>query len=514
MWRDRGDVFSPEARDLVSVRWEGALSTTRVALPSELSFSAVQILGGIEMTLLCPDCFTNIGLSRRLAEIRPQYDEGQCSFHSRRKGVPIEAVAELVDLVFRANYTYAGADYIDHDPDEPGYYSVRGADLIDTLQELTAAEDESVTQALVDQLIEDDFYLPQRGEEPFYSEEFRYERINDDGGHGVLWERFCQTVTYEQRFLNSEVADLLGEIFQRIHLQRTEDRRSPVRLVAVQDNLRILRARLVTEPELAAVARDPQAQLGPPPRRLGKSNRMNPAGIPAFYGSLDLETCLAELRPTVGCKVAYAEFRPARDILLLDTTLFSAPPRELNLFSVDHVRRLAQWRFMQRFMFEIAKPISPNDEPFDYVATQVVAEYLNKIHLFGVGRTKRTIDGIIYRSAQRPEGGINIVLLGDAGRVEPGLGTPPSSSQRAPRGAWRSQGITLVQELRADSIPILDSQRTPSPPAGLELVADSLASIDIEAATYTPGPKTPARFWAIESDYERLSVDTNDDVPF
>jgi len=466
------------------------------------------------MILLCPDCFGNKGLGRRLAEIRPRYDEGRCSYHPRRKGIPIDAVAELVDVVFRANYTYAGVDALDYDPDDPGYYNRRGADLIDTVQDLTIAEDDEITRALVEQLIEDDFYLPQRGEEPFYSEEFRYARIDDDGGHGVLWERFCQTVTYEQRFLNSEVADLLGEIFERIHLQRTADRRPPVRVITASDELRIFRARLVNDEDLAAIALDPQGQLGAPPRRMGKANRMNPAGIPAFYGAMDVRTCVSELRPTVGAKVAYAAFKPARDLVLLDTTMFAAPPKELNLFSSDHVRRLAQWRFMQRFMFEIAKPISPNDEPFDYVATQVVAEYLNKIHLVRVGRSKRMIDGIVYRSAQRPDGGVNIVLMGDAGRVEPGPGADDAPTRKKQRGAWRTQGLTVVQELGAGWTPILETQRTPLPPAGLHLVPDTLVSIEIDAAEYTPSEPTPARFWPVESIDEPLAVGPKDSVPF
>lgn len=462
------------------------------------------------MTLLCPDCFGNKGLGRRVAEIRPRYDEGRCSFHPGRKGVPIEAVAELVDIVFRANYTFAGADYLDYDPDDPGYYQSRGADLQDTVQELAEADDEVINQTLVEQLIADDFYLPQRGEDPFYDEQFRYERINDDGGHGVLWERYCQIVTYEQRFLNPEVSDLLGEIFKHIHLQKTVDRRPPVKVVTPQDNLRIHRARPVTDAELSAVARDPQGQMGPPPKRLGKSNRMNPAGIPAFYGALDLKTCVAELRPSVGARIAFGIFTPVRELVLLDTTLFSAPPKELNLFAADHVRRLAQWRFMQRFMFEIAKPISPSDEPFDYIPTQIVAEYLNKIHRVRIGRSKRPIDGIIYRSAQRPDGGVNIVLLGDAGRVESGSGA--AKTPKRSKVAWRMQGLTLVQELGQGSTAML-AQRASPPSPGLALVADTLASVEIKAAEYESSELTPARFWLIE---EPLTDDSDpvDDLPF
>lgn len=179
------------------------------------------------MSLLCPKCFDDKGLKRRLVEIRPEYDEGFCTFHPRYKGIPVEAVAALVDDVFRANYTFAGVDSL-NDPDDPGAVLLRGDFLSETVRTLTQVDDLDILQALIDQLIEDDFYLPQRGEDPFYDESFRYERINNDGGHGALWERFCQTVTYEQRFTNPAVEDLLGEIFKDIHLQRDVGRRPPV----------------------------------------------------------------------------------------------------------------------------------------------------------------------------------------------------------------------------------------------------------------------------------------------
>lgn len=302
------------------------------------------------LALLCPYCFEDKGLQRRLIEIRPRFDDGFCDRHSRRKGIPIEAVAELIDEVFRANFTFAGADWIPGDEEEPGHYGPRrGAYLAELIEEITGAEDSDVAEAVTGQLIEDDFYWPGDGESAFYEEDQRYERIlDDDGGHGAIWDRFCQTVTYEQRFLNPEVTDLLGELFKHIHLQRDEAKRSPLYLATPADGLRIFRARPVNEAELKAVQSDPEGELGPPPRRLGRSNRMNPAGIPAFYGALDLKTCITELRPVVGSEVVYAEFTLLRDVVVLDTTRFSAAPRELNMFARDHVRRLTQWRVNRR----------------------------------------------------------------------------------------------------------------------------------------------------------------------
>lgn len=387
---------------------------------TELADYVAAVSKGRPVTLLCPYCFADLGLRRRLVEVRPQHDEGACDHHPSRKGIPIEAVAEIVDEVFRANFTFGGVDDVPYDPDEPaGYGRQLGQDLTQTIWDLTQPEDDEIANALVAQLIEDDFYQPQRGEEAFYDDvDMRYERItDDDGGHGALWNRFCHTVTHEQRFMNAEVSELLGEIFRHIHLQADTARNHPVYVLRAAENRRLFRARIAGPEDRGKIQENPAAGLGPPPRRLDKPNRMNPSGIAAFYAAFDLDTCVSELRPLVGAEVVFAQFELVRDVVVLDTTRFAAPPKELNLFARDHVRRLGQWRFMQRFMAEIAKPISPGDEHLDYVPTQVVAEFLNRIHEVRIGKQVRPIEGILYRSAQHPEG-VNIVMLGDAAVVK------------------------------------------------------------------------------------------------
>ncbi len=56
------------------------------------------------MTLLCPHCFSNKGLQQRLIEIRPSFSDDRCTFHPNLKGIPVKAVARIIDDVFRNNY--------------------------------------------------------------------------------------------------------------------------------------------------------------------------------------------------------------------------------------------------------------------------------------------------------------------------------------------------------------------------------------------------------------------------
>lgn len=371
------------------------------------------------MTLLCPDCFDNVGLKRRLIEVRPQYENEKCTYHPTKKGIPIEDVCQIIDEVFRNNYTIGGGDYQYYDPEEhESYFTSRGESLDQVVWGLVDPVSEDIAEAVVQQLVEGDNYWPPDGEEPFYSTEFNYERVDSGtGNHARIWQRFCESIVHEQRFFNSEASGLLEEIFDRIHIQRDRARRSPVYELLPEDGRHFHRARVVTSADLKKVKEDPAGQLGPPPRRLGKPNRMNPSGVRAFYGSFDRTTCISELRPDVGEQVAVATFEILRPIVVLDMTRFVSPPKETNLFMRDHNRRLSQWRFMQRFMIEMSKPISKGEEHLDYVPTQVVAEYLNRVYKFRLKKDLRNIDAIIYASAQRPTG-VNIVILGDAAFVK------------------------------------------------------------------------------------------------
>jgi hypothetical protein len=395
------------------------------------------------MILMCPDCFSNNGLKRRLVEIRPDYNSGPCDYHPSKKGIPLSAIAAIVDPVFRNNYGLAEDEpYFSTDSDDDRvYFRQGGNDLRDTLQGLTGVDDVQAGP-LIAQLIEDDDYWPQDGGEAFYDEQYGYSRLHGgDGGNGHLWQRFCQEVVHGRRFFSDSAKQALATIFEKIHLQRDVSKRYPVYLLepgTAAGQQPFFRARIVNSEELKAIAADPVGRMGAAPPRSGRANRMNPSGIQAFYGSFEEETCLSELRPLVGDTVAIARFEIRRPLCILDTTRFETPPKELNIFARDHIRRLGQWRFMQRFMTEIARPISKDDEHLDYVPTQVVAEYLNREHFVHIGENRRHIDAIIYESAQNPPGQ-NIVFLGDAAMAE----RPSPSSGKGPTSPTSSFDLDL-----------------------------------------------------------------------
>ena len=111
---------------------------------------------------------------------------------------------------------------------------------------------------------------------------------------------------------------------------------------------------------------------------------MLPAGIRALCGAFDMQTGIAELRPTVGKTVIGGEFTPARPHIILDTTRFERRPKEQDPFSKSHLQQpqLRLRTFMQQFMYEIAPHHLPGSERLECVPTQEVGEYLVGRHTF------------------------------------------------------------------------------------------------------------------------------------
>ena len=327
--------------------------------------------------LVCPDCFEAEGLQKRIVEIRPQFDEGKCDHHETKKGVPTTEVAEILREVIENNYHHSGFDH----NGEP-----TGDDLISVLYELTETDNHDVIEALQAALIEGDTWWPGDGDEAFFSDEAGYSKITQyqDDGRSAKWSNFRQEIVSRRRFFSVQAKVILSELFDGLHLLR-DNRNEPAIRTFEAGSLTLFRGRKANSlAERRRIEEAPAKELGPPPEKLRGAGRMNPSGIPVFYGAFDIETSLAELRPAVGETVVAAEFDLLQPIIVLDTTKFESPPKPLNTFAKAYNERLSLWGFMAEFMTEISLPCLPNDEHLDYIPTQVVAEYLVHEHLVKV----------------------------------------------------------------------------------------------------------------------------------
>ena len=274
---------------------------------------------------------------------------------------------------------------------------------------------------------------------------FLLDHISEE--HSLRWQRFRDDIIYQRRFFSERALSILSEIFDGIDLLTDSSGRSVIYSLNPEDSaVSIYRARIANDSSVhQSIVRDPASQLGPPPTRHRQHGRMHPAGIQAFYGAFDVETCIAELRPAVGGTVIAARFVPIRPLVVLDTTRFDQPPLKIDQFDKAFLKRLRLWNFMQRFMHEIAQPHLPDIEYLEYIPTQAVAEYLVHLHKFSFAeKEEQTIDAIIFRSAQNPKGK-NIAIFGDPSSVE-GSNTDKTDSLPLFRSSRRNPGLTIVQD--------------------------------------------------------------------
>lgn len=140
---------------------------------------------------------------------------------------------------------------------------------------------------------------------------------------------------------------------------------------------------------------------------------MNANGISVFYGANAPKAAIAEVRPPVGSWVATARFEIIRPLRLLDLSALNSVTQHGSIFDQGFTRRLEFAVFLRTLSQRMTRPIMPDDEAFDYLATQAIADFL-------ATENDPPLDGIIFPSsqAQAGDGALNFVLFHKSASVE------------------------------------------------------------------------------------------------
>jgi hypothetical protein len=148
-----------------------------------------------------------------------------------------------------------------------------------------------------------------------------------------------------------------------------------------------------------------QEHLGAPAPQYAEAQRMSPAGISFFYGSADVETCLAEIRGLSGELATVGRWRIKTPLVVLDLMDLPEVPSVFDSLYGD-IRDLVG--FIQWFVGEITRPVLAHDRPsVDYVPSQAVAEFI-RFELEGTDQAG--IAGVRFPSVART-GGVNVALF-------------------------------------------------------------------------------------------------------
>lgn len=354
---------------------------------------------------------------------------GKCEFvnahGSRRKVVSVGAFAErAVDPFLRENYQIGSEEmYVTEYYDNP-QYRMRGESLLDVVMNELGSDDDAVVQAIIENLPDVSHRDIAQGADPFYDDTQLYERTADvkaredadreeywyENRFRLQWGEFCAKVQYERRFFKTK--ELLDELFGDPATFESE-KNDPVYML--EAGQKIFRARLLDGAFTYDVLKsNPASELGPPPRARTYAGRMNVEYIPAFYGAFSEETAVAEIRPGIGEEVAIGEFRLQHGAKVFDFTSFSRTTGDYSHKNYAHTR----YDFIKQMEDEISKRVLPFDKQREYIATQIVAEYLREYF---------DCDAVIYRSsmiADRNADSRNVVFLP---KGLPFIGAPDSA---------------------------------------------------------------------------------------
>ena len=252
------------------------------------------------------------------------------------------------------------------------------------------------------------------GEDPYDTEAQYEEREPDDWSFRDTWTAFREEIETHTRFFSPNAEDMLHEIFGDLTTLKARDGRPIIREIGPNDEDRFVwRARTAQSNEaLRAILQSPILAMGAPPSSLAKSGRMNAQGVSVFYGAMDESTCVAEVRPPVGSHVATAKFELLRCVRLLDLDAMANVDVEGSYFDPTYAEHKTRMSFLRHLVGQMSRPVMPQDETSEYLATQVVAEYL-------ANKQDPRFDGIIFHSSQTSGGGRNVVLFNHVCHVEP-----------------------------------------------------------------------------------------------
>ena len=258
------------------------------------------------------------------------------------------------------------------------------------------------------------YQIVKYGDEDPYGVEARYEEIGPNAGpFWGIWNTVPDGIRHQARFFNEEAENALDSLFEDLFDLTTSMGEPVVQTIDPEDSdTFIWRARKAsTLSQVETILGNPAAELAPPPPDHATPGRMNASGIPVFYGAFEQDTCIAEVRPPVGSYVVMGKFKLLRAIRLLDLNLLRHVFIETTYFDPLYPDRSNRVAFLQRLSEELTKPVMPEDEEREYLATQVIAEYLAQ-------KLTPRIDGILFGSSQTDPAGLNVVLFNHASKVQ------------------------------------------------------------------------------------------------
>lgn len=269
--------------------------------------------------------------------------------------------------------------------------------------------DSNVVRRAVAELLEDE----NAGEEDFYflgQEYMRAQSSFDSEEHERCyvvgsWRRIADELTHGQRYFNDAARGFFERLIEEALGAVDPQRPGTPAVVTTHDaGTSFYRARVALNVlDAQRFSKNPEAELGVAPNERAANNRMSAAGVSLLYVSKHIDTCIAEVRPSIGDTVVVGRFQSTKPMRFFDFTVLDRwlAYQPLSLLDASY-RSRAELRLLLRYLHhEISLPARANDT--NYVATQALAESIR-------GEKNWAFDGIAFQSVQH-KGGVNYVLF-------------------------------------------------------------------------------------------------------
>ena len=369
----------------------------------------------IDQRVLCSTCIGDDFLS---AEIARHGKLGVCDYCNNDGAVtPIGELADRVETAFDSHYRRTSPEPSDFE------YALRkegirewdrdGDPLIQVICEATQVDEEpaeDIREVLASRHA--DLERAKMGEEcPFDEESYYTESEPDDGEYSENWSDLETSIKTETRFFSQAARTTLDSIFGVFADPNLGGQ--PLVVDAGPDTAieNLCRARVFeSEKALQLALKRPDLHIGPVPTEKARAGRMNADGISVFYGATSVAVAVGEVRPPVGSRVLVGGFQLVRRVRLLDVRVMGSVYAKGSVFDPRTILRQTKAKFLKTLRDRIMMPVTPYNEPSEYLVTQVIAEYL-------ADRADLNLDGILYPSVQGGPDGDNVVLFHRSSRV-------------------------------------------------------------------------------------------------
>jgi hypothetical protein len=348
---------------------------------------------------ICWKCFDDEYLKEIVKKDGEQLECSVCG--EERAAFTIEQLGKLIEPIMREHLSQVEDVNWREEQGDPLSFWVQ-----EVLGECFGFEDE-----IVEAVIAAEDADPQDGDEAFFDDSCNYvETPTSPRAYHSEWNFVIQELKHQRRFFSSSAKALFDKLFDGVEEIQSYDREAGKHGSVVWElpkGSKLFRARICNSNSLLKnILTDPLRHVGPPPAAKLRAGRMNADGVAVFYGAMDQDTCLAEMRPSLGGDSVVITLQTTKTLRLLDFTRLenSYGGKPLSYFQSDFTEQTERHGFLRRLHKLISQPVIPGRES-DYLITQTMAEYLSHVH-------EKPFDGILFASVQRANG-INVVLFSD-----------------------------------------------------------------------------------------------------